>query len=531
MSKTRDIKFPSSMLWGGDLGVGFFRALILFFLILTLPIQAQDTTWQIWVYDANLGQTVLVDNRGTVQSDTILPVPAPYITWEFSRTIAVSPDGTRLAYSVVGTNTENERLSTFIVYETSSERLLFSYNVPLLPITNSFDFSRIAFSSTGNALSFAYATGDSIEDASWRILIFNSIDGRIITELTSDSSVMAAQNILLAPYLLPVIQYFGEATVSFNLIPYQTLGFDQDLFSFEWNIVTGRVSRSNRAPRITGDTWSITGETIVPAVDNRINYDTEYTPYTNAVHVYRPDIMARIPLYATTTYDIFRVNFVQNGERVLVTAQDLIAFEMSRLLVERSGVSRVLPNIVAVNDILIGTPDGFAYVIDNPQTPFLILVNTRDDTFPQFAIWQAPAETEFFPVWASVLGGADYAAWAQLAAPIFIEESIILPDRSDTGVEPQSVASPTPLGSSNSIITVDSVAMISTTGGDRLNMRDSPNLSGNVIARVESGARIVIIAGPVAADGFIWWEIRLSTGQTGWVVERAEGVRTLIPAG
>ena len=98
------------------------------------------------------------------------------------------------------------------------------------------------------------------------------------------------------------------------------------------------------------------------------------------------------------------------------------------------------------------------------------------------------------------------------------------------GINPDAVPTTVGIGDTTGVITVDSVAAINTTGGDRLNMRDAVGLNSTVIARVESGVRVVVTDGPVAADGFIWWQIRLSTGQVGWVVEQAEGVQTLIPA-
>jgi len=45
---------------------------------------------------------------------------------------------------------------------------------------------------------------------------------------------------------------------------------------------------------------------------------------------------------------------------------------------------------------------------------------------------------------------------------------------------------------------------------------------------LESGTRGVIIGGPVAAEGFIWWEISV-TSWTGWVVQELPDSLALIP--
>lgn len=502
--------------------------IVLLCVVSLIPLQAQDEAWSVWVYDANLGQAVQLDNIGTVLNDVILPVPAPYLEYQLSRKIAISPDGTRIAYSVTGRNTDNQPLSAILAYDTVTDSILFTYEPPEQVLADSFSFSTTGWNRTGNIVAHAYATGDTLETQSWRIVVLNAIDGRILSELDDSSVFFSSQTETLAPFLMPVMQFYGEASIGFSLVPYQTLNFTAELDSYEWDIVTGRVVQTNRTPRITGDTLQTTGETIVPIVDDRVNYDADLVPYTNAVHIYRPSIGARLPFFATETYDIFNAQFVQNGEQVLVLAQDFLTFDMVRLMVNRIGISRIVPNINATEDTTIGTPTGFAYVINN-ETPFLIFVDTRDESFPQNPIWTAPTGSQFVPMWATTREQAEYEAWLQLAPPVFPSQIIIT--SSSTGIDPQSVTTATPFGSTNSLITVDSVAVINTTSGDRLNMRSSPGLNGEIIARVDSGARVVILNGPIAADGFTWWEIRLPTGQTGWVVERADGVQTLLPVG
>lgn len=503
--------------------------LLLIFIIMVAQVSAQADVWTVWVYSASEGRTIRVDNAGTTLEDIILPIPASYDEYALSPTVAISPDGRRIAYAVNGTTSDDVPISSFLVYDTSLDNLLFTYDTPTYAIASSLIFSNVAWNSTGNIAAFAYATGDTLETQSWRIVILNAIDGRIISDLDDSSAFFASQADTLAPYLLPVLQFYGEATLGFNLIPYQTAQFNSDLFSYEWDIVTGRVTQTNRAPRITGDTLQQTGETITPIVDDRVNYDDSYTPYTNALHIYRPEIGARAPFFATQTYDIFSAKFIQNGEQVLVYAEDLLSLERTHLLVSRIGILRGLPSISAINNATIGTPDGFAYVIDN-VTPFLIAVNTRDSSFPQTPIWTAPENSRFVPVWADTFEQEEYDAWLQLAPPIFASQ-VVVTNIGAQAISPDAVPTVQGFSSTNTFITVDSVAVINTTSGDRLNMRDNPALSGNIIARVDSGVRVVITDGPVTLDSFTWWEVRLPTGQTGWMVERAEGVQTLVPAG
>jgi hypothetical protein len=509
-------------------------ALLLSFFLLIHLSHAQDS-WIVWLYDAQSGEIYLVENTGAVQISSVLPVPTAFVSYSLSPNLAVSLDGQRLAYSISGTNAEEQHIDAFTVYDIANDRVNFTFEPPQQAETDSLLFSNIAWNSTGNIVAYAYAWGTSEEEQGWAIKVFNAIDGREISELTNTSPYFENQPIRIAPFLLPVLQVYGEATLGFNLVPYQAYDASIELDNYQWDIVTGRVNRTNRAPRLTGDTWQATGETLSPMLDERINYDANLAPYTNALQVYRPDIAARVTFFASTTYDLLEASFAENGQKIVALAEDMLSFQETRLLINRAGVSRVLPQINPIEDVLLASPTGFVYVIDN-ATPFLIHLDTRDDSFAQAAIWQAPNESRLVPVWVSPLAAAQsdstplvqetYDAWGQLAPPIALIDAVILPE---TSISAQAVATITPIGSTGGIITVNTVAVTNTTSGDRLNMRSEPSLSGTIIARVDPGTRVVITDGPVAEDGFTWWEIRLPTGQIGWVVERTEGIQTLIP--
>jgi TolB protein len=56
--------------------------------------------------------------------------------------------------------------------------------------------------------------------------------------------------------------------------------------------------------------------------------------------------------------------------------------------------------------------------------------------------------------------------------------------------------------------------------GADLNLRSSPSLSGPVLAKITEGANILILAGPVEADSYLWWRVRLESGGVeGWVAD------------
>ncbi|MEO1287046.1 MAG: SH3 domain-containing protein [Chloroflexota bacterium] len=503
--------------------------LLILSLLFTMPTLAQTDTddWTIWAFEADSGRAFHVTQVGVSLYDVILPIPDTFVTASYAPNIAVSPDGTRVAYGVTGVTADDEQVSAFIIYDTALDRILSTYNTPNYAIVSSLTFSTVAWNDSGSVVAFAYASGTDEASQAWRIIVLNATDARIVTELDNTASYFAEQEELLAPFLLPILQFYNDAILGFNLIPYQTADFSAELLSYEWDVVTGRIIQTNRAPRITGDTLAQTGETISPIVDERVNFDADFTPYTNALHIYRPEIGARAPFFATRTYDLLSAQFIQNGEQVVAYAEDLLTFERTHLLINRNGVLQGLPTLNAVNNRLIGTPDGFAYMADNP-TPALLHVDTRDSALPQRLLWSAPDFSRFVPMWVTPRPQEDYNAWIQLAPPIFPTQLIVRTNDSG-GIDPDAVPTTAGIGGGSSVITVDSIAIISTTSGDRLNMRNQAGLSGTIIARLDSGTRVVITDGPISADGFIWWEVRLSTGQVGWVVERAEGVQTLVP--
>ncbi len=74
---------------------------------------------------------------------------------------------------------------------------------------------------------------------------------------------------------------------------------------------------------------------------------------------------------------------------------------------------------------------------------------------------------------------------------------------------------------------VNTQAEVYTTEGDRLNLREGPGLTFEIIAKLERGTLVTLLEGPRKNDGYAWWNIRLPDGTTGWAVERVEEEQTL----
>ncbi len=95
---------------------------------------------------------------------------------------------------------------------------------------------------------------------------------------------------------------------------------------------------------------------------------------------------------------------------------------------------------------------------------------------------------------------------------------------------PIATETPTPLPTATpDRIIVGRVVTVNVERDDLLNVRLEPSIASGLLERLPDGARVTVIGGPHAADGYTWWQIRTASGIEGWAVEMADGVQTLIP--
>lgn len=520
----------------------FRRGIVLIGILLLFvgSTSAQDATWIAWLYNAEQGRATQVSATGEVIADVELAVPSEFIDGSatFASGLAVSGDGTRFAYRITGTDFTGAPLTNVVLFDVATSEITTQYQPPISPNADIFDLfaaPRI-FSENGGTIAYSFATGDDEATQAWYIVILDAFGGTQLYDLTSRDEAIITQGFesTTAPFLLPAIQDYEGANLHFSLVPYLGGGFLQNYDSFRWNVISGRVNFTQRYPTTSGDLLPTTQENITPIYDERVAVDENSLPYQNALHVYRPELGGRVPFYASTTVDLISTAFVQNGEYIAAYGQSLSDFSPLWLLINRAGTAERLPDINALNNRLVGTPDGFIYTLD-AASPVVVRADTTGETVEQVALWTSNDGTGYVPVWVSPPTPSDFSTdWAQLAPPLFAAQTVIVQEDTSNvgqggGIEASSVTpfAPNPRGS----LLVNGVAITNTTGGDRLNMRDDPSLSSNIIARIEDGSRVVLLDGPIAADGFVWWQVRLSTGLVGWMVQSADGVDTLIPIG
>jgi uncharacterized protein YgiM (DUF1202 family) len=81
------------------------------------------------------------------------------------------------------------------------------------------------------------------------------------------------------------------------------------------------------------------------------------------------------------------------------------------------------------------------------------------------------------------------------------------------------------------VIEVGGRATVRTTEGDQLNMRSAAGTGFAIVEKLQNGAVVDVLEGPVADSGFTWWRVRAPSGQAGWVVEYADNEQTLVAVG
>lgn len=72
-------------------------------------------------------------------------------------------------------------------------------------------------------------------------------------------------------------------------------------------------------------------------------------------------------------------------------------------------------------------------------------------------------------------------------------------------------------------------ALIQQTGQNPLRVRVSPSVDAKIIAYMHDDEVVEIIAGPILADGYVWWQIK-GTASNGWSAEsNNQGVIWIVP--
>jgi hypothetical protein len=479
-----------------------------------LTVAAQLAPWTALLYQQEDGRVIEVDQTGVVRADFDLPTIMGFREYGYSA--ATSSDGRFIAYS---TRNPEASLHRFQVYDRVLNRVAVAMDVPDL-MADSLDFAGVGrmFSSDGATVAYGYSSTSLMD---WTLVLLDTGSGSVVATLRSSDPQAVAMGI--APFMTPVVQLVRGDRVTFNLV---NAGSEGGLSSqaWSWQPGTGLVTAETGFSTISNDLYWPTMEIIAAVQDERFPNMLPSLPLpiqrnTLQVHQFASGISATI--LADANVDFGNPTFIQDGERVLFYRYDYQTEDGGWQIIARDGrvvASELALPITNPRDVL-GTQDGFLLIDDlgGAGTSNLRFVDTRlrpDNA--GIVVWTGASPSAWRLLWATPPRGISVASFPEWPALLAGDGPI---DAASIG------ATPAPVG----VLSIGGRAQINTTEGDQLNVRRGPGTSHAIIGQAAHQSRVTLLQGPLAGDGYNWWNIQLGDGTIGWVVEAADGVQTLLP--
>ncbi len=501
-----------------------FLAVMVMVLFGLRTVGAAGSPWTAWLYENEIGRMTLIDDTGTVLNQFMLPGG---MEATFSRYVAISPDARWAAYSFT-----NSTGSYFNVHDLTTNTVVSNYGLGL-GATSSLDFAggAVMYDAGSGVVAFGYAS----EAVGWEIVVMDLTVFDMFILRPGDTAALSAGLEHGFGFRLPAVRAYRSGSVFFNVVPLGTEGL-LEYPTYKWNIAAGMVTTSSAYPTFGADTYLLTGEVVSSLADTRFPtvYDEVFGfPQINTVQVYEPAVGDRYPV--TVLVGGHYPRFVQAGERVVLTQYDDAASVYRMQVMERSGVIAGIVNATPTANLtsVEGLYNGFIYTVGSSGRSggtTLYYVDTRLASAPYTPqiVWNSSLGANAQIAWTSDVlpaSAGPFVAWGRVT-PSGVAATPIAP----TLVSPPAMATPIPATvSSPAVLTVGGQAIVSTTEGDVLNIRSGPGRSFARVGTIANGTIVTILEGPVPNGGFMWWRIQLPTGVTGWVVDFADGVQTLIP--
>jgi hypothetical protein len=143
---------------------------------------------------------------------------------------------------------------------------------------------------------------------------------------------------------------------------------------------------------------------------------------------------------------------------------------------------------------------------------------------------EAAAETAEVAVVAETAEAEAAAETAEAEAAVETTEAAVALAESATAT-PSPSPTPTPSPTEEILpLHVGGTALVTNVGGAKLSARDEPGLDGVVVTQFLDGEEVVVLLGPIDADGYTWWRVEGENG-VGWSAEKDpdEGTIWLMP--
>jgi hypothetical protein len=400
--------------------------------LLAAPTSAQEDAlpWSAYLYEAATGTVTEVGSDGSVLREVVLPLAQGFNS--YGPGIAVSPSGDYIAY-VMADTTNPEELSNrqVAVVDTVLSSIVATYALSPDVQAVSFELGLGQFSfdeanrrfALGSVLMFL---GDTAALGGWEVVVLDLVSGMSIARLASDEPVGQSINPDTG-LIVPVIARYENDQITFMTVYYATEGLPQ-YPTYTWDTASGQLTASPVKFGFSLSTLAATGETLNITLDERLpaGQPPEMAPIRllNAVSVYDPASGETYVIYSESEQTLTQAIFVQNGERVLISAfQDDIMLPPTYTLIERDGTVVAQPELPQSAYPILGTPDGFVYMEGPAQeggSNTLVHVNTRTGDFTPQVVYSIPSEKVFVNLvnvrW-NAPAPESYTPWAQLVEP------------------------------------------------------------------------------------------------------------------
>lgn len=503
-----------------------------------VPIVAQEATWEAWLYNPDNGRMLRVGSDSTILADLTLPGLQGN---NYPYSVAVSHEGHKIAY--VLTNSFNF-ISTLYLYDTDTNSLIGSYVIPSQQGQMVYDSIQMnttsqAFSPDDSSFAFGYTI-----DGAWSLLVIDlvNVPGQILLSLNSSDPLMA--NVEKFGFDVPTIMRFDGNLIDFIIVPAATEGM-LNYSQYTYNIASNSLTRNYYYTVAGGDFYDLDDRYLFSLADYRLpNNKDSYQgmgQQINALHSHPLGTDYSVPIFNAPDRTLGLPRYIQNAERIIVLASTLTDFQSEWWVIDRQAGQQIATLVIGglYPNGIEGVGDGFVMSARTedltniypdfaslPNRRALLFANTRVSAngSSMAKIWIGDEGQNFVLSWVKDNLADTHpitAEWTAIGDPIFADNFFLL--------EGLGTLPPTPIPQGSVGLRVGDSAIVFTTEGDRANVRSAAGTEFGIITRLDSGAIVSIIEGPQSVQGLIWWRVRTSDNQVGWMVESAEGVVVLQP--
>lgn len=512
------------------------RALLLLSLIATLlPLSGGAKQvragggWSVWLYNDETGALARVHPDGSVEEHGF-PLPFGASTPPYS--LAFSRDGNRMAFCL----TDDAGVTSVRVYDIRDGLYRSIYMAP--GMVQGCWLERYSFSEDGSQLAvglFNHYPDPADPRPEWELLVIHAETGAVIYRRAARDPQIAALGLDISNTIPAVVRFEphtpdSPGRIAFKPVQYGTEGM-QEYHSLIYRLDDGSVRAEGYHGKGGFDLLLATGEIVFQDVFDWLPQGRLDGPgyLYNVVLYAAPDGEPYI-VYHGGAAVLGNPTFIDGGRRLAVYRYahpgPPVWYSVSR-----AGMVAPLPIAGAAYQVW-GLPDGYIHLSNHGAPPApAVLYQTR---------FLADGTSEIAELWRSAPGDLWRVVWVTplLSAPDLPPfEPFALLGEPPVMVPTATAGSPgvTPTVSAPFELTIGGMALINTTEGDFLRVRNGPGMSFAVLFQLSNGTLVTVREGPLSGDGYSWWRIETGDGRAGWAVdgvpEAGGWLQTLVPVG